>query len=559
MTEKIIVHKPETCCGVYAVINPIQKRAYIGESMNLYRRFCEHIRSMLELEESSNHGLMDEIKNVNIPVTYEIFQLLFTNYPDKKNTCNTADRQWLKDETIYMYLFRKYGFSLYNEQTDNTGKKRLFLYDDFSSPEQTHKELLNYLESQNGNCEGYGYDSWEDFIQAADRELDEDFKKYFQKSINDFMKNPEPQKIWEKRISSENTSANIYYINPLNKKGYKNCYNELSKAWITKRDLQYIDEINIQGKTAQDLIKFVQDGLLDRIAICKFGHYLSQSPMTILQTKCFDIKNNILNYRNEEKHEINITSTGDSNLSGPGVCFWAFSATDTKTYSDFLSGDSSYQGPRYVIMPYTPSPVYAKSAKDDVYTQSREEDWDNRANKTLDDFFKDMTECFKKSHGKVQNAASFEELIKNDNFAFGYGYDRGAINKKEAKEYPNNMFPEIVSKRSKQLKNKSNNAFLISEISYIDAKINDILELSDFFITHTGKNLRTTLRGQNSRCCAKLIDEKKQAFINFLNDHSRPLQKDSEENPHINFIIARLEYPYVIALANNLDEIAKQK
>ena len=62
MQYKIVVEKPKRKFGIYAWINVFDKMVYVGESSDLNRRLCEHLRSMYDIEESSNINLVSASK-----------------------------------------------------------------------------------------------------------------------------------------------------------------------------------------------------------------------------------------------------------------------------------------------------------------------------------------------------------------------------------------------------------------------------------------------------------------------------------------------------------------
>lgn len=127
VTEKMIIEAPTSQCVIYAIINPIEKKVYIGETCDSFRRFSEHMRGIgfRDKEMGTNENLANE--NCR---TYHFMTLYSKKYDKHTRESKKEINEWMLYETIYMYLFKKRGFILYNgdnRKQDNLGKKRSFL------------------------------------------------------------------------------------------------------------------------------------------------------------------------------------------------------------------------------------------------------------------------------------------------------------------------------------------------------------------------------------------------------------------------------------------------
>lgn len=70
-----ILEVPNERSGVYAIFNPITKKAYVGETNDFNRRLTEHITSIYGDENLTNENLNnEEIKS------FEIFPVIYSEY-----------------------------------------------------------------------------------------------------------------------------------------------------------------------------------------------------------------------------------------------------------------------------------------------------------------------------------------------------------------------------------------------------------------------------------------------------------------------------------------------
>ncbi len=566
MLERVIVTKPQERCGVYAIINPVRKTVYIGESMDLYQRLSDHIRNiMFGLEDNgTNNNLVRDAKENGR--TFEVFPVLFAPEYDKSKKTVQRKHDWIIDETVYMYLFRKYGFELYNGEDgrDNVGGERKFLIDNTIAGDALDKALEDFL-----NIEELPYS-----IEQAKEELDKDLLDHFGKTLSELSEQNQEERemVWNARVKSliigkqERDGEVIYALESVNEKNVakvRNVCNELLKERLKKEDLE---RCGVHGKDIKELISWIEEGKLDRIAICDYGHYLDQSPVTILSTKNYDIKHNSMMLQDGE---VRINKKVKEEM--PGICFWAFQGLNEQTVTQFLAEEN--QQPKYVIMPYTTSKAYKDGGSDKELTKKAYVDLNLQDGEDLDVFFERMRGCYEKHEKRSKNkismyksiimkmkSADVDERIKaikvltkfvnlardKDKFAFGYAKNRTA--KVKTYPFPENMFPEVIAKwSSKSIRKASNVAFLISELYYLDADIKKE-DIFPYYSSHTKKPINYTLNGSNCKCCAELKEDGKEQFIKHLKELKADRVHDKKE---VNFLIAKLEYPYIIALAND--------
>lgn len=134
----IIVKIHKHRAGVYVIYNPVTKRAYVGESINICRRLSEHLDGICRNNtQNSNNNLCDEKDK-----SFVVISIIMSDY--KKNESIPS---WTIHETCVMYVLRKMGISLYNgnDDKDNIGKKRSFLYNNNLPDEMIRKKVLNFL------------------------------------------------------------------------------------------------------------------------------------------------------------------------------------------------------------------------------------------------------------------------------------------------------------------------------------------------------------------------------------------------------------------------------
>lgn len=523
-----ILEMPTDRSGVYAIFNPITKKAYVGETNDFNRRLTEHIISIYGNGETTNNNLKNEtIKS------FEIFPVINSEYNKKIYKKNEA--KWIAQETIVMYLFRKYGYELYNGNDsgrDNTGDRQ-FLIMNYISGEELEKRTIDYLNSryqtpseilEDENKKEYNIDNWEDLINAAESELNDNiFKSRFNKSMEEFyhLSESERKAIWFDRLKTYAENNNNCIINE------NNYIEECNKLLMQKLSVEDLECCGLRKISVKDFCNMIKDGTLNNVIFSKFGHYLSQSPVTILMSKIYDIKHNKLK-------ELDLDINPD--CAEKGICFWAVKKLNEKDTRNFFAG--SEKKSRYVIMPYTPSTKYKNKNTDDTFFEATQKIGilNPKAGESIDDFHTRM-------RSKFENDIDFTQ----ENFALGYSSN---CNKKcKTKDYPKDMFPAVIKKKAKKTNSKSN-ALLISEFGFVDVSYKDLTEIYKcFYSMREGEykgELAHSYTGPVSHMCATLKQDKKTKLIDYL-------ENNFEKEPDFrttSFIIAKIEYPYIVSLRN---------
>lgn len=520
-----ILEMPTDRSGVYAIFNPITKKAYVGETNDFNRRLTEHIISIYGNGETTNNNLKNEtIKS------FEIFPVINSEY--NKNIYKKNEAKWIAQETIVMYLFRKYGYELYNGNDsgrDNTGDRQ-FLIMNYISGEELEKRTIDYLNSryhtpseilEDENKKEYNIDNWEDLINAAESELNDNiFKPRYNKTLEEFynLNESERKDIWTNRLKSYKENINCCIINKNNYK--KECNNLLMKK-LSVEDLEHCGLKN--SISIEKFCNMIKDGKLNNVIFSKFGHYLSQSPVTILMSKIYDINHNKLK-------ELDLDINPD--CAEKGICFWAVKRLNLNNTKKFFAKAGSGKESRYVIMPYTPF----KNQEINNDTLIKGTEINPLPGESIDDFYIRM-------RYKFENDIDFTQ----ENFALGYSSN---CNKKcKTKDYPKDMFPAVIKKKAKKTNSKSN-ALLISEFGFVDVSYKDLTEIYKcFYSMREGEykgELAHSYTGPVSHMCATLKQDKKAKLIDYLENN---FEKEPEFRT-TSFIIAKIEYPYIVSLRN---------
>lgn len=553
-----ILEMPTKRSGVYVIFNPITRKAYVGETNDFNRRLTEHIIGIYGNGDLTNNNLKKEtIKS------FEIFPVINSEYNKKRYKKNEA--YWLAHETVIMYLFRKYGYELYNGNysgRDNTGDRDFLIKNDVKGQELTNRtieylNLKNYtpseiLEDENKN--DYYIENWEDFINAADSELNENiFKSRFNKSMEEFyhLSESERKAIWFDRLKTYAENNNNCIINE------NNYIEECNKLLMQKLSVEDLECCGLRKISVKDFCNMIKDGTLNNVIFSKFGHYLSQSPVTILMSKIYDIKHNKLK-------ELDLDINPD--CAEKGICFWAVKKLNEKDTRNFFAGSGKKS--RYVIMPYTPSTKYKNKNTDDTFFEATQKIGilNPKAGESIDDF-----------HTRMRS--KFENDIDFAKEHFALGYTSYCNNTYIAKDFPEKMIPAVIEKKSKNSNSNrasNSNALLISEFSFVDVSYEDFTEFYKYFYSMLdGKNKQelafsfgvkgtkslvltkdknnnkeyyktATGRSSASIICAALKQDKIMGLINFL-------ENNFEKEPDFrttSFIIAKIEYPYIVSLRN---------
>lgn len=522
MTQQIILQKPDPSnrSGVYVILNSVTKKAYVGETSDFFRRFTEHIRSIYGLEASSNEALMKEES-----ITFEIFPL---NPPaDDQMKAPKGARERIIHETIAMYLVRKNDFSLYNGEKgrDNCGKERKFLLDENAKEEDALTDaLVRYLQQKDP---AYGDTNWINLINNLENALNTQIQNSYQISVPELATASKDARIalWEKRVTFSPANGDFYKITRGNVGSVS--YQLYSQYLFKPVSFSEMDACGLKPITPAELADKALNGDFDRIIVSKFGGYLSQSVKTILTTKNYDIQHNKL------KDLMGLDIDTKRGESGTGICFWALRRLDIASGRDLLSNHGTDKGPRYAFLPYAPSDKKPKGIDKGKLLDR----WGR-----LNPLDNEDISAFKK-----RLCGFFSGENQDEHFAFGYADNEHDIktdpkNKKKRRQpYPQDMFPEVIEMT------EINKALLISDFWYVPASYED---LSSFYMLYESRNANGTpgklderlARGQNCHSTAKLYDNSREKLASFFSKY--------QENGCTSFLVAKLEYPYIIALAN---------
>lgn len=301
--------------------------------------------------------------------------------------------------------------------------------------------------------------------------------------------------------------------------------NNPSKQYLIKKDFV---EAGVEPMKTEDLESLIDNGDLDRVVFHKFGNYVGQTLRTIFDLKLNDIKNTRLG----DLKGLDI----DPSRKDQGVCLWALKKLNVTDVRNNLSESVDDKGPRYMIMLYTSS--------NDAY-KPYEHPLDD-INPQLGESISDFAEDLKKN-----------EDLKNKYFPSGYvkplygqkdskAEYRKADRGDEIYEFPSNLVPPIIDKSG----NRSV-ALIISDIKYIDAHYKEIVGLEDFYVSNNEKSLsRTRVFSRLTAINAKL--HKDNEDISAVREQLKQYisTPDSQDSDFTSFLVAKLEYPYIITLVN---------
>lgn len=520
--ESLILQMPEARGGVYAILNPVTKKVYVGETEDFYRRMAEHICNIFINESSGKKGVAAE--NCK---TFDAFPVILAQYEKKSDHVE----DWIAHETAVMYVFRKAGFTLYNgneHYRDNEGYKRSFLMQENACIETMRVKTEEYLSTSGFNMP-QNYESWNQFFKSIEEELNNMiFRMYRVTSLRKLW--IDGCNLWKKRIDCLLSSEkDIRIVKPNNAK--KVC-RELFNRGLAVEDLK---AAGLSPMTVEELCGLINEGKFGRSIISKFGHYLDQGPLTILSSKKYDITKNTMD-------ALPLEFSVNESRKKEGLCFWAMRRLNAKCASNFLSCNGTIKEPVYIIMPYAPSSKYKYRPFGAI-----EYDLNRQNGETMDEFL-----------NRIKNN-------KTPNYSFCFALDHNKENKRY--NLPERMFP-IVMEGAEKI-----DALVISEIFYLDAGYDNLDMLYKSFYSYTrgdikeeaaysfgikntvslnwevknGEKYHPISKGKSpvSHMRVSLKEEKKEDIIQFLKNKT----KADKENSSL--LIARLEYPYVIALYKN--------
>ena len=166
LVENIEVEKyAKQSSGVYAIVQPKEKKVYVGLAFDFYHRWLSHINSIASGE---NKGSNDKL--VNEPE--KEFIILRVWYPETNLDDNEKQHDiLLNHETLVMHAFRTMGYELYNGNEngkDDLGNKRKHL---ILSDELQENVLREYTKS----CLRPNYENFDELLTLSDNEKEEIF------------------------------------------------------------------------------------------------------------------------------------------------------------------------------------------------------------------------------------------------------------------------------------------------------------------------------------------------------------------------------------------------
>ena len=575
---ELVIKRPTYANGVYIALQLIKKRAYVGESNDIFRRIGEHIYGIAEIESegySSNLNLINEDdKRIEF---LEVHNNI--NTYKKRGWHSDIWTPWIYDETIYMFLMRKYGYTLYNDKKDNVGYKRSFiLKDTLTSPiidlkkynediSKLKEKTISYLLKLKLKS-GYATESQiSEDIDKYDLKLKEIFEDIFDKDIKDGVwqfSSQDLEQIWNNKVRK---------IEQGNKKKTGKDFLSMSYYLIKKSEdaKKYVKEMSgkslhkgtvelcgIKPLSQAKLAEMIQSKKMDTTIFSSFGAYLGQSATTILATKSEDLKRHKLIQNGSGEWEIILCDTviGEEK----GFCEWSLkNLNEIDTRDFFETTNENKKEPKYIFLTYTPSRV-----------QSREINIP-RLNPTHD-----------------ENFGEFKKRITDSITREGKGNiaQRNQVNwkKKEKKSdlinIPDTMFPSIIG-------NGENRALLISDFYVLDGYVKDYNKMYEYYWAHFAnlsnngmeitevtedhcyydgkdnydkvekiregvyrtykKHKKIPSQGPRNTCGRiRGVKERKEFAEMVL---SKEFYDDSEENrDYRNVIIAELTYPYIVTI-----------
>lgn len=486
--------------GVYVFLNIIEKMAYVGQTTDNGMRFEKHLKGMfVNSKEVLNTG-------TNINMRWEqnkAFEVAF--FPVEYD----GDTGILFDyETAMMCICRGHGCMLYNGDKDH--KKDDLYRETLLSRVRKEASAVEFWE----DCKQYLKSDKSDIIF---NDIQSRFNKWFEKEYSNTLSNviskcyDERIKIWARRVDTFKGNRGEFLL--INSNGKINMKKELTREDMNACGIT-------EGKTIAEL--FNNDEIDTEYSLWStFGVYVTQGPLTILKTKCYDIKNFSKQLLNEDNGS-NFNVVKKVLETEPGICFWSLKRWAPEHKRNLLTKydgkKDTYKGPRMLFLSYTTSieEIDVNSVHFGVEMQDDEicEEYLNRLKE-------------------------LKESGASDLFAEGY------IDGSEYKAFPRDMFPMVTSKSSDKM------AFLISNLYYVKDISTDI-ELAHF------KKLFNAVFTDGTEKALCDVNSRQPCFVTELNG-KRLSEKYLEENEtvihesnetKVKLIVAMLEYPYVVDVSH---------
>ena len=574
---ELVIKKPSYANGVYIAVQLVKKMAYVGESNDIFRRIGEHICSIAGIESEgygSNSNLVnEEDKRIEL---FEVYKN--ANAYKKRGMYAESWTPWIYDETIYMFLMRKYGYKLYNAENDNVGYKRSFLLTDIlTSPivdsekynielsELKEKTIFYLLDLKLKEGKVTENQVLED-IDKCDLMLKEILKDVIGENMSDGVWEFEEQDlehIWNdkvRKIEKENREKkgkdilSMPYFLIQNQKSAKTYAKELAGIALSKETMELC---GIELLSRDKFSEMIQSKKFDTTIFSSFGAYLGQSATTILATKVEDMKRHRLVRNSSGEWEIISENIGDKEK---GFCEWSLkklNETDTRDF--FETTNANEKESKYIFLTYTPS----KEQAGEINT--------SRLNPADGERFLKFKERMKNS---IINEK--KDIIANKIQINWKDKDK----KSNLINIPETMFPEIIA-------SGDNRTLLISGLYVLDGYVSDYKKMYEYYWEHskyrskdgwempviteccdyhegnydkieeikegvhkyrTYKKHQEIISQQQGQKCGRIRgDKEREEFAEMV--LSKEFYDESEENrDYRNVIIAELTYPYIATI-----------
>ena len=581
---ELIIKKPEYANGVYIALQFIRKIAYVGESKDIFRRMGEHICGLAGVDfegYGSNENLInEEDKRIELFAIYNN-----VNQYRKMGLYTDLWKPWIYDETLYMFAMRKYGYTLYNVEKDNTGYGRSFIISAVltsvcENQDKYQKEILD-LEQKTIEYLIKKFNITEDAIKDDLKIAEENVKNIIFKNIKesidtDNLKNIAFQDV-EKGIWPFETEdlEQMWKIKVSNIKAFaRNKRNQdlLSGSYDLicdqKEALKYARELSgenlrkdsielcgIETLSRIELSNMIRSKKMDTTIFMSFGSYLGQLATTILATKSEDMKKHQLVQAAGGKWKIEQYDM--DNKTGGGFCEWSFKGLDEiDTRNFFETTNDKEKSPKYVFFTYTPS----KAQAGEINTPG--------LNPIDNESFSEFKERMERNILKQGKDIVGKKIEINWN-----------KKEKDIINVPESMFPEVIAEGE-------NRTLLISHLYVLDGYVNNYKKLYEYYWEHVAcesdngretcsisdvyhnniekdkydkvekigedkyrgyKEHREISSGQRKKCARIRSDHAREELADMV--VSKEFYDESEANKDFrNVIIAELVYPYIATI-----------
>lgn len=439
---EFIVKKPTFLNGVYCIIQLQNGMVYVGETKDVYIRFADHINCISTENTATFHGSNDNLINEK-DKKFWFYPLLDNekqciNFLEKQGNRNTPFSQNLYDETIIMYLFRKYGFGLYNARNDNCGRN-FFAEENIDNLEKMTIDFIQDKDNSRTKDEIMeSIKQYDEVVQKALREIlgKANFEK--KSNIKEEYSKIELEKIWNKK----KTSSKYYLLNP--DSDIEKAIKEIAYGYLDSKILEYCGIECINNEKLSNMIK--KGKLFDTTIFSKVGNYKDQLLSTILALKADDIENY-------------------------GKCLWSFKGlneNDTRLFLQTSSNPDNKKESKYIFLTFTPSKKHSGNMNSEETNQIEVES------------FAEFKERFRKYILKNDSyiTAKSVSIGKRDNYTVQLS--------KELNESLKDMFPIIMNCKKEKGENKSR-AFVISKIWALDNYVNALDGIYNCYWRHTAQ------------------------------------------------------------------------